>query len=315
MSGNLVISLDFELMWGVCDVATVASYGDRILGVRRAIPAMLELFHARQIRATWAVVGLLMCESKDELLARIPALRPSYSDPRLSVYHYLDDVGADERSDPYHFGASLARQVAACPGQEIGTHTFSHYCCLEDGQTVVQFKADLQCAIDQLREWHIVCRSIVFPRNQYSDDHIAACRELGITHFRGAERAWFCAPVPYGQETKFRRLFRLADAYINISAPPEPQGRSSSLVTNVPSSRFLRPYHRRWAGFDGMRMRRITHAMEKAAQTNGTFHLWWHPHNFGADLEANMAFLTGILDCYERQAGELGMQSKAMSDL
>lgn len=38
--GTFVISLDFELMWGVRDVQTKAGYGPNILGVRQAIPAM-----------------------------------------------------------------------------------------------------------------------------------------------------------------------------------------------------------------------------------------------------------------------------------
>jgi hypothetical protein len=316
VSGNFVISLDFELMWGMRDVATRDSYGRNVLGVRRAIPALLEMFDRRAIRATWAVVGLLLCETKDELLARLPSRRPSYSNTTLSTYTYLDEVGSDEHSDPYYFGASLGRQIAACPGQEIGTHTFSHYYCLEKGQTLDEFKADLRCAIDQLREWGIACRSIVFPRNQYSDDHLSACRDLGITHFRGNELAWFARPIPYAKETNIRRMCRLIDSYVNIAGQHVHRTtKNSSNLTNVASSRFLRPYNRQFTPLDGLRMRRITRAMRIAAATDSTFHLWWHPHNFGANLDANMAFLTKIIDCYERLASELGMQSKAMSDI
>jgi hypothetical protein len=316
MPGNFVISLDFELMWGMRDVATRDSYGRNVLGVRRAIPALLEMFDRRAIRATWAVVGLLLCETKEELLARLPSRRPSYSNKTLSAYTYLDEVGSDERSDPYYFGASLGRQIAACPGQEIGTHTFSHYYCLENGQTLDQFKADLRCAINQLGEWGITCRSIVFPRNQYSEDHLSACRDLGITHFRGNEPAWFARPVPYAKETKIRRMCRLIDAYVDIAGQHVPQPtKNSSNLTNVASSRFLRPYKNYFAPLDGLRMRRITRAMWTAAKTGGTFHLWWHPHNFGVNLDSNMAFLSKVIDCYERLASELGMQNKAMSDL
>ena len=69
--GNFVISLDFELMWGVRDHATRESYGRNVLGGRQAVAAMLDLFHKRGISATWATVGALLCESKDELIARI----------------------------------------------------------------------------------------------------------------------------------------------------------------------------------------------------------------------------------------------------
>jgi hypothetical protein len=316
MPGNFVISLDFELMWGMRDVATRESYGRNVLGVRRAIPALLEMFDRRAIRATWAVVGLALCETKDELLARLPPLRPSYFNSRLSIYTYLDEVGSDERSDPYYFGASLGRQIAACPGQEIGTHTFSHYYCLENGQTLDQFKSDLRCAIEQLSEWGITCRSIVFPRNQYSADHLSACRDFGITHFRGNETAWFAKPVPYSEETKMRRMCRLIDAYLDLAGQHVPRTtKDSSNLTNIASSRFLRPYNRLLVPLDGLRMRRIMYAMRTAAITGGTFHLWWHPHNFGLNLDENMTFLSVVIDCYQRLAGELGMQNKAMSEL
>jgi hypothetical protein len=316
MTGNFVISLDFELLWGMRDVATRTSYGRNVLGARKAIPAMLELFHRRSVRATWAIVGLLLCESKDELLARLPTMRPTYSNSARSTYAYLDEVGADERADPHYFGASLARQIAACPGQEIGTHTFSHYYCLEEGQTLDQFRADLKCAIDQLREWGVPCRSIVFPRNQYSDAHLLACREAGITHFRGRERIFRFKPQPSAHETAVFRLCRLADAYLDLSDPnAPPPARASGPLVNIASSRFLRPYHPRLGALDGVRLRRITRAMQSAAETGGTFHIWWHPHNFGVELDANMAFLTRIIDCYQRLADDLGMQSKTMSEL
>ena len=314
MAGNFVISLDFELLWGMRDVATRASYGANILGVRKAIPAMLDLFHRHAIRATWAIVGLLLCESKDELLATLPALRPTYDNPALSSYAYLDEVGADERADPYYFGASLARLITACPGQEIGTHTFSHYYCLESGQTLNQFKADLQCATNQLGNWGIACRSIVFPRGQYAEPYLLACREAGITHFRGRERIFLFGPQT--RVTTLLRLCRLADAYIDISgAQAPPPARAAGGLVNVASSRFLRPSHPGLGHLEELRMRRITRAMRRAAETGGTFHLWWHPHNFGVNLDANMAFLSRIIECYRGLADNLGMQSKTMCEL
>jgi hypothetical protein len=57
---SLIISLDFELFWGVRDKRTIGNYGRNILGVREALPAMLALFRDYGIRATWATVGLLL---------------------------------------------------------------------------------------------------------------------------------------------------------------------------------------------------------------------------------------------------------------
>ena len=47
-----------------------------LLGARDAVPRMLELFAPRDIRATWATVGFLFCETKDggqRSLVSVPA--------------------------------------------------------------------------------------------------------------------------------------------------------------------------------------------------------------------------------------------------
>jgi hypothetical protein len=66
MTGRFVISLDFELLWGVRDHADRDSYGKNVLGARNAVPKMLEIFAKNGISATWATVGFLFCESKEE---------------------------------------------------------------------------------------------------------------------------------------------------------------------------------------------------------------------------------------------------------
>jgi hypothetical protein len=310
-AGNFVISLDYELMWGVRDHATRESYGPNVLGGREAIPAMLDLFQRRDIRATWATVGALLCESKDELIARA-----EYAARKGADIAGLENIGPDERRDPYHFGASLARLIASCPGQEIGTHTFSHRCALERGETVAGFSADVASALAQLREWGIRCKSIVFPRNQYGAEQLEACRSLGLSHFRGNEAKWFYASAPGKEQTKARRLCRLVDSYIDLSGPNVSQPRSGDgPLFNVASSRFLRPFSKRLSPLDGLRVRRIEEAMQAAAVTGGTFHLWWHPENFGKNLSENMAILTKVLDWFQRLRDECGMQSRAMHEI
>jgi hypothetical protein len=311
-AGNFVISLDFELMWGVRDHATRESYGPNVLGGREAIPAMLDLFQRRGIRATWATVGALLCESKDELLARAEHAASNGAEiPRL------EEIGPDERRDPYYYGASLARLIASCPGQEIGTHTFSHRCALEPGETVASFSADVSSALVQLVAWGIRCKSIVFPRNQYGSAQLEACRSLGLSHFRGNEAKWFYSPAPGKDQTKARRLCRLADSYIDLSGPnlSYPNSQKDGPLVNVSSSRFLRPFNRRLAPLDGLRMQRIEKAMQQAAATGGTFHLWWHPENFGKNLAENIGILTKLLDRFQRLRDEYGMQSRSMYEV
>src|SRR5260370_11417816 len=116
-TGTFIVSLDFELFWGVRDHRTLVDYGANILGVRKSIPAMLELFRCYDIHATWAAVGFLFFEKKADLIANCPRLKPGYARESLSPYCDVATVGEDETADPYHYGKSLLELIRSCPGQ------------------------------------------------------------------------------------------------------------------------------------------------------------------------------------------------------
>ncbi len=48
-AGAFVISLDFELHWGVHDVFALEAYRNNLLGARTVIPKLLRLFEERQV--------------------------------------------------------------------------------------------------------------------------------------------------------------------------------------------------------------------------------------------------------------------------
>ncbi|MCC6936768.1 MAG: polysaccharide deacetylase family protein [Flavobacteriales bacterium] len=317
-TGAFVISLDFELFWGMRDKRTIEGYGENIRGVREALPRMLDTFDAHGVRATFATVGLLFFERKEELLRSLPVLRPGYVKKELSPYNgHVDGIGADEASDPYHFGASLIRTIQQHPAHEIACHTFSHYYCLEHGQTEAEFAADLVTAKAIASLFNIELKSFVFPRNQYNEAYLRVCNEHGITTYRGNERSWLYKARNKEDESQFRRALRLLDTWFDLSGHnchPLPSPGSGTPI-DLPSSRFLRPYNKRYAILDGLKLRRITRAMDHAARTGTLFHLWWHPHNFGSDLEQNMAMLEKILMHYDRLHREHGFTSYTMGEL
>jgi peptidoglycan/xylan/chitin deacetylase (PgdA/CDA1 family) len=312
--GALVISLDFELHWGVRDKRTVAQDRDRLLGARAALPAILERFAAAGIHATWAIVGLLLAETKREMLARLPAAIP-YVRPALSPHAALIDVGDSERDDPFHFAPSLARRIAAAPAQEVGTHTFSHYYCLEPGQMPAHFRADLAAAIGITRDrLGIVPRSIVFPRNQVSAAHVAVCDELGIRAYRGNREAWAYRARRDQDERLVRRAVRLIDAYV----PVVPRARycpSPGWPVNVAATRYLRPCGRAVHGLEALRERRIGVELARAAREQRIFHLWWHPDDFGLRVAENVALLGRVLDRFRALRDRTGMESLTMGEV
>ncbi|MBL8678078.1 MAG: polysaccharide deacetylase family protein [Myxococcales bacterium] len=315
-SGRFVISLDFELHWGVRDHSTVDQYRENLLGVREAIPAMLDLFRRYEARATWACVGMLYAENKRQLLDWIPAQKPRYRDATLSPYEAIErEVGEDEASDPFHYAPSLLRMIAATPGQELGTHTFSHFYCLEEGQTAEDFEEDLRAARRASEGFHDAPKSIVFPRNQLNPAYREVLARCGITAMRGNGAHWAYEARPYAQESALRRAMRLADAYLPLVATTRevPSSRGSGPV-DVPASVFFRPFNRRLARAEPVRLLRIEAAMTRAAREGALFHLWWHPHNFGVNLQENLANLARVLEHARALDRRYGFASSTMAD-
>jgi peptidoglycan/xylan/chitin deacetylase (PgdA/CDA1 family) len=317
--GTFIISLDFELNWGVRDQQTLAQYGANILGVRQAVPAMLGLFAEFGLRVTWATVGLLFFKTKAQLLAHLPAVLPHYADTRLSPYEGLVAIGEDEATDPYHFGHSLVEQIRQVPGQEMATHTYCHYYCLERGQTAESFQADLAMAVQTAQEHGFEPpRSLVFPRNQYNPAYLEICRSLGLTNYRGNEMSWIYKERSEEQQTYAKRGARLLDAYLNLSGHHGfslAEAALSGPPYNLPASRFLRPWSGKIPGLERLRLRRILASMTHAAQQGLAFHLWWHPHNFGKNLAENIAVLRRIAEHYMALNARYGFRSMTMAEV
>ena len=62
---SFVISLDFELFWGVIRSRSIDDYKKNVINVKEVIPAILSVFKEYQVRATWATVGSILCEDFD----------------------------------------------------------------------------------------------------------------------------------------------------------------------------------------------------------------------------------------------------------
>ncbi len=315
--GAFVVSLDFELHWGVRDHTPAGGpYRGRLLGAREAIPRMLEAFAEHDVAATWAVVGFLFAESRDELLAYAPEERPTYAEAKYDPYR--EPLGEGEGDDPLHYAPSLVRRIADSPRQEIASHTYSHFFCLEAGQTLAQFRADLVAARRIARDKGYEVRSLVLPRNQLNQAYFGAVREAGFRCLRGHERSWLYRPRPRGGERLSRRAARLLDAYVDLTGshdtPWARLGAGGGLV-DVPASRFLRPYSGRLAALEPARLGRVEAAMSAAARRGSVFHLWWHPHNFGARTGENLAALRRILGHYARLRDRFGMRSLSMGEV
>lgn len=317
MAGKFIISLDFELMWGVRDHRSVADYGDAILGGRQAIPLMLEAFRNHQIRATWATVGLLFARNRDEMRDFAPKVQPDYDALNLSPYpDLIDTVGKDEQDDPHHFGRSLLDQIAQTEGQEIASHTFGHVYALEPGMSTEAWRADIQAACAIADHAGHPLRSIVFPRNQVGSEHIQICQEQAMTAWRGMPKGRVYRSRSGAELSLPVRALRLLDGAVPVlgdqsfDTPAMQEGH-----INIPASRFLRPWSSRMSLYSRLHQARILREMEAAAKQGKHYHLWWHPHNMGRNTAQNMAQLGVILGAFVRLKDQYGFESSTMADI
>jgi len=312
--GALVISLDFELLWGMREKASsFGNYRQNLLGARTVIPQMLAMFEEFGIAATWATVGFLFANSKSELESFFPAMKPMYDDSKL--FPYKEFVGHNEQDDPFHYAPSLIEAIQATPRQEIATHTFSHYYCLEPGQSKAAFAADLHSAISITNN---KLSSIVFPRNQHNPEYEDILLAAGIKCYRGNQSAWMYQFSKRSDNTKLMRAARFIDTYLPISGSQAISWDSvfqQNGLCNVPASYFLRPYSPRLKLLENLRIRRITHSIRQAAIQKEIIHLWWHPHNFGIYINENIAVLRAILNEFAFCQQNYGMQSMSMKDI
>lgn len=322
MVGKFIISLDFELHWGRFDRIALDAAGRKYFSTtRELIPQVLEKFKDKNIRATWATVGFLFAKNLQQQKDYFPEKRPRYANAKFNSYGLFErnEVGENENSDPFHFAPTLIEKILATPGQELASHTFSHYYCLEPGQDAEAFRQDMFAGQAIAKDnFGVSLTSVVFPRNQFTADYLSVLKTVGITAARSNPDIWFWNASSREKETKFTKAFRLVDHYLPLDGETSfLPAVKNELVALVPASRFFRPFHPKIDGIGGqwLKVRRIKDEMTNAAKTGRCYHLWWHPHNLATDPQKNLAALDEILTHFQHLRNRWGMESAAMKDV
>lgn len=295
MSPALVLSLDFELRWGVHDVlgASVDAYRSHLEGVRDVVPLLLEGMRARGLCATWATVGALLCESWDEYFDRAPS-PPAYLDPGLCF-----DAGWKDR-DPtgrLHFAPDLVKAIAEAPGQELGHHTFSHIFLGEPGAARKDARADHEAVVrifaDKLGARP---KSLVYPRNQVA--FVDEYRADGEIIYRATEGFWPLSAVKGRDQLLATRVARFAESLVSGVARPR-----SSTPGETRSSAFVRLGLGKVAA--KLHARKLQSLARSVERSGGTLHLWLHPHNLGDAPKRRVTELLDLMDACRDAAPSL----------
>ncbi len=319
-NGTFVISLDYEIHWGVFDAMTLDNYGENLKNVDVVIERLLLLCEKYDVKLTFATVGMLFAKNKADLQKFSPKNKPSYNDNNLDPFRLIHSIGDSENDDKLHYAVSMINKLKNSI-HEVGTHTYSHYNCLAKGQTIDQFEEDVIAAKKIANNLDIDVESIVFPKNQVNKPYLDICEKHGILSYRGTENNGIYngrGLKGIMKNVKMVRLKRLLDGYFNLTGYNTynvDEINKKNTIINLPSSRFLRPYLKNLSLFEFLKVRRIKNAMKHAAKNNEMFHLWWHPHNFGAQIDQNFKNLERIFIAYKELNLKYQFESITMTEL
>lgn len=314
MAGNFIISLDFELFWGVSESKTINNYGNNIYNTHEVVIEMLKLFKKYNIEATWATVGFLFfkdIKNLDDFISENKIQKINYKNESLNNFILLSKVcDLDKR---YFFALDLVHKIIESDGQELASHTFSHMYTLENGVILKDIETDFDVMVKLFNQFGLSLDSIVFPRNQYSKDVLNLIGNTTIKTFRGNQNSYLYKPSL--NQNLFKRFLRLLDSYVNISGYNPSIVNQKKNILDIPASRFLRPYSHKLRLLEKFRLNRIKKEMSISAKKGLNYHLWWHPHNFGSNRNDNLSFLEEILKHQKLLENRYGFKSKNMKSI
>jgi peptidoglycan/xylan/chitin deacetylase (PgdA/CDA1 family) len=318
MKGIFTISLDFELHWGVFDKKDRLNRTTCYQNTLKLIPELLRLFEKHKVNVTWATVGGVFAKDRSEWEKLKPATEPEYVAEKYSAYKWVDRHGLPENLYFAHFAPDAIENILQFPGQELGTHTFGHYYCLEEQKDYEAFDADLKAVKKTALKFNTKPISLVFPRNQFNDECLRICYNNGIKVIRSNPSSWFWEPIADGKPQLLRKIARTGDAYVKLGGRTSYPLNSISIKKNtpiqLPASRLFRPWNSRYRLSNKLSLQRILNELKSAAIHEECYHLWWHPENFGDHPEENLNNLKVILKEYENCRTKYGMTSWNMGE-
>lgn len=312
-NGVFLISLDFEMWWGIVShgQSYLKAYEKNIRCAVDVVRRIIDLCMRYDIKVTIGYVGAMTEQCLDDFLQN-QTIAPKYKNRLLSTYERVPELHSLFK-DAQLFCKDFIDYLKTVEGVELATHTYSHYFCLEEGQNIVDFDNDIKKAT----ELHAgTFDSIIFPRNQVAPEYLEVCARYGIRHWRSILEDKIHRTESSRSHFSVKGALRLLDTYIPITGPKcfcRPVEENG--IVNVPGSMFLRPYSKKLRFLEPFKIMRIKYCMKHAAKNGMFYHLWWHPHNFGANTEENLAQLEDLCKYFKKLQSKYGMQSYFMKDL
>jgi len=285
--GVFTISLDTELAWGSFDKGETGRYVDAYYGTREVVSRLCNLFDEYGMSATWAVVAHLVTDCDG------PGAHEHLPEPDFAwVDSWQESLpcsrGLDEE---LWYAPELVEEIRSCDHpQEVGLHGYTHMPIGADGCDQRVAAAELAAGVDTLRNFGVEPESFVYPRNVVGHESVLA--DHGIKVYRDVDARWYEQSVLPEQ---LKKAARFADEAAGLTPPVVvPEERHG--VVRVQGSQPFRPRHGGWQFTPPQSsFRRAKRGIDRAVETGGVFHLWFHPFNLASEPDILLNTLARIL--------------------
>ncbi|QCS42012.1 polysaccharide deacetylase family protein [Natrinema versiforme] len=286
-TGVFTLSLDTELAWGTFDVGRLEAHKTAYRATPDIIERLCELFDEYQIPATWALVSHLLVDCRHGR---------GHADRTLPDFPWIDDWFAEMPcssglDEGLWYAPWIVDRLQACQtDQEIGLHGATHMPLGANGCSRRNAEEELEIAIKTLREHGEEPETFVYPRNDIG--HVDVLRDNGIRTYREVDARWYeRSLVPDTAKPPLRFLDEATQR-----TPPIVEPTLNDGLVELPGSQIFRPSHGGWQyAPTGSSVARAKKGLQRAAQTGGVFHLWFHPFNLGHASSKDMERFERVL--------------------
>lgn len=309
---TFVLSLDFELAWGMRDLLGDGAQQRECMMTREVVvPELLKLFERYDVPASWCTVGQLFD-------SEIPDPAPKYFEQFKAPSHawmqrpWFDGVPSGTEDEiPDYLCPSILRDIQKVrPRQEIGSHGFSHAIFGDAGCGRECAESELQASIDRAEKIGVRMTSMVFPRNRCG--HRDLLKSHGFLCYRGEGRSILPRHWPHSAH----KLAHLVAVFTQRFVYPVSPKKDEYGLWDIPSSMMLFPAHglRKYVPMS-FRVNRAKRGLDAAVRENKVFHLWFHPINLAYETERLLGAMEEILQ-YAASLREQGkLKFRSMGDL
>lgn len=305
---ELIISLDYELRWGM-DIIYGESDDSSSIHIKNTpyvIKDMLNLFNKYKVKSTWASVLAISMDSWGEYYETLSEYN---IDTDLSHYGHTSKFHNDSRYEKYYFSKDSFYNIINCHYAELGSHSFRHTYFGENNYCKDDFILDNKiCTEILINKFNINKYCYVFPRNQviyeeyFDKAHIFGYRDI---------------PNSYGYKNttslKNNSFLSRSSRILNDVFP------YTSSVSEKKSFSTVGDIHLRFnlpECFWKIVLKKIDLILGKDNfKDSSSIHLWWHPHNISIFPERNLSRMEDLLILIDKHIKAKNVKTSFMSDV